>query len=250
MRFLIIFCFFVVFEVNAQRDSLLSSTQIQADIILNTNGISRIPSLSLMKPALQANIVLTKGRWVVDPQFFFSLDGKPWINNFWLHYKLVSSRNFSLLPGGSLMVTHKTSSVQQNGIISDKIVASRYVDLDLLATQKIGRKTNLGAYYLYIHGLDPGTFQALHFGALSLGVSKIPIGKKWEMRLSPQVYYLTQGGMEGIYFSSSAGLKPMKSPFGLFGMINFPFQTNYVPDNGFIWSLGINWMPNAFFRRS
>ena len=246
MRYILILgLLFSLLRVHAQRDSLVQPVQIQADVILNTNGISRIPSLSLMKPALQANLYLRKGRWVLDPQFFFSLDAKPWINNFWLHYQWVNKPTWSMMPGASLMLTHKQSDLNLNGQTTQRILASRFLDLDLLASRKINAHWSLSAYYLYVHGLDPGTFSALHFGAISLGGAKLALGKQLEMRLNPQVYYLTQSSMEGIYFSVTAGLKPKHSDIGLFAMINAPFQTNYVPDNGFIWSLGLNWMPHG-----
>ncbi len=245
MRLLLVLSCFMSFPLWSQRDSLSQPVQIQADVIVNTNGISRIPSLSLMKPAVQANLFLRKGRWVLDPQFFFSLEAKPWINNFWLHYYAVQGKKWSVMPGGSLMLTHKSVPVQINGQNTERTVASRYLDLDLLISRKLTKHLSLNAYYLYIHGLDPGTFQALHFGALSAAFQQIPLGKSWEFRANPQVYYLTQNGMEGYYFSLTTGVKPRSSDFGLFGMINAPFQTNYVPDNGFIWSLGINWMPHG-----
>jgi len=76
----------MTFPLWAQRDSLSQAVQIQADVIVNTNGISRIPSLSLMKPALQANLFLRKGRWVLDPQILFLLRGETLeLINFWLH---------------------------------------------------------------------------------------------------------------------------------------------------------------------
>ncbi len=70
-------------------DSTKLSSQFSADIIVSTNGISQIPSLSLMKPAAQFNLFYIHKRWIIDPQFFFLAELKPWINNYWVHYKVV-----------------------------------------------------------------------------------------------------------------------------------------------------------------
>ncbi len=143
---------------NQNKDSTQVQDQFSADINVSTNGISRIPSLSLMKPAAQFNLFYIHKRWIIDPQFFFSAELKPWINNYWVHYKLIDQPQWNLVGGGSLMVTYKTASIVANNITQDRLLANRYLDLDLQFTKKLYKKWSLSAYYMFAKGLESSSF--------------------------------------------------------------------------------------------
>lgn len=232
---------FLPFNLRSQTlDSTQKQSQFSADIIFNNNGISRIPSLSLMKPAAQFNLFYMHNRWIIDPQFFFSAELKPWINNYWVHYKLVDQPTWNVVGGGSLMVTYKTSAIAINNVSQNRLLASRYLDLDVLATRKLNAHWSIAAYYMMAKGLEEGSFNQLHFFALNMPLNGVQVGNGFQLKATLQLYYLQQGDMSGYYFSTTAGVRKPGRALGLFGMFNFPFQTNFVPDNGFIWSLGLN----------
>lgn len=242
MKYILLFlsCIFSNALFAQKSDSTQTEVQYSADIIFNNNGISRIPSLSLMKPAAQFNLFYIHNRWIIDPQFFFSAELKPWISNYWVHYKMIDKPNWNLVGGGSLMVTYKTVSANINNVVQDRLVGNRYLDFDLLFTKKLNSKLSFSVYYMVAKGIEETSFNNLNFFALSLPFSNISLGPKLKLKSSPQIYYLQQGEMKGYYFSDTFGIRTPGRALGLFGMFTFPFETNFVPNNGFIWSLGLN----------
>lgn len=63
-----------------------------------------------------------------------------------------------MVGGGSLMVTYKTASIIANNITQDRLLANRYLDLDLQFTKKLNKKWSLSAYYMFAKGLESSSF--------------------------------------------------------------------------------------------
>lgn len=215
-------------------DSTKYSGAISGSIGVTNNGISLIPSFSLEKPASIFNLSLQKGRFSFDPEFTFSLEGKPWYQIYWLRYKVVSSSKFQLGAGAHLGLNFRSKFLPPVG---EAILTERYLVAELSPTYSISKTISLGLYYLHGRGFDIGTEQALHFIGLNTNFAEIGVSKNLLLSLNPQVYYLKAYGPEGWYFTSTFGLRLKKSPFSLKSTLNKVIQTKIPGSKDFLWNL-------------
>jgi len=83
-------------------------------VTVTNNGISFIPTFSLSKPAVIFDLSVGN-RLSFEPQFRFSLEGKPWSFLFWWRYKLLKKDRFSMNLGTHLGLSFKTVTETTNG---------------------------------------------------------------------------------------------------------------------------------------
>lgn len=215
-------------------DSTKHSSAILGSIGVTNNGISLIPSFSLEKPATIFNLSLQKGRFSFDPEFTFSLEGKPWYQLFWLRYKVVSTSKFQMGAGTHLGLNFRSTFLPPIGAA---ITTERYWVGELSPTYSISKNISLGLYYLHGRGFGIGTNQALHFIGLNTNVAELSLAKNLSLSLTPQIYYLKAYGPEGFYFTSTFGLQLKNSPFSLKSTINKVIQTKIPGSKDFLWNL-------------
>ena len=87
-------------QVDAQpRDSTLSLKSI---LTLTNNGFAIVPAFSLGKPAFLFDVSIANKRISFEPQFRYSLNGKPWIFNFNFRYKVLNTNKTELVIGAYL----------------------------------------------------------------------------------------------------------------------------------------------------
>jgi hypothetical protein len=65
------------------RDSTKVANYFSGGVTVTNNGISLIPTFSLGKPAALFDLTAGRGKLSFEPQFRFSLEGKPWTFFFW-----------------------------------------------------------------------------------------------------------------------------------------------------------------------
>lgn len=215
-------------------DSTKNTSHLSGAIGVTNNGISLIPSFSLEKPAAIFNMSLQKGRFSFDPEFTFSLEGKPWYQLYWFRYKLVSGPKFQMSAGTHLGLNFRSKVLPSTG---DAIITERYLVGELSPTYSIAKNINVGIYYLHGRGFDIGTSKALHFIGLNANFTDISIVKNLLLGLTPQVYYLNSYGTEGYYFASTFNLKRANSPISLKSTINKVIQTRIPGSKDFLWNL-------------
>lgn len=235
--YLLIFSF-ALFAQSKDSTHLDKSFKFSGDISITNNGISLIPSFALGKPALLAFFSAKKGRFSYEPQSGFSLEAKPWFTSHWLRYKLVHKQTFDLGVGTSFSAAFFSSSIVRNGVVREAILAERFINLEVMPIYKISETSSISLMYWY--GFNVGkeaNTERLHFLTLNGNFFSIPLGKNWQGRLIPQIFYLFQDGREGIYFSNTLGIAHRKLPLWLSSQINQPIQTNVEPNLGFLWNV-------------
>lgn len=216
------------------RDSTKHSSAIYGSVAVTNNGISLIPSFSLEKPASIFNLSLQKGRFSFDPEFTFSLEGKPWYQIYWLRYKVISSSKFQLGAGTHLGLNFRSTFLPPVGAA---ILTERYLVAELSPMYSISKNISLGLYYLHGRGFDIGTNQALHFIGLNTNFVEVGVSKNLLLSFNPQVYYLKAYGPKGWYFTSTFGLRLRNSPFSLKSTLNKVIQTKIPGSKDFLWNL-------------
>ena len=69
----------LVLDVSAQNnEDAQKKLHFSGNILATNNGISLIPSFNLGRPAVAFNLSIGGEKLSFDPQFRFSMDGKPW----------------------------------------------------------------------------------------------------------------------------------------------------------------------------
>ncbi len=237
-KFYLLIFSLTLFAQNEDSTRLNKFFKFSGDISITNNGISLIPSFALGKPALLAFFAAKKGRFSYEPQSGFSLEAKPWFTSHWLRYKLVHQSRVDLNVGTSFSAAFFSSSIVSNGVVREAILAERFINLELMPVYKVSEKSSVSLMYWY--GFNVGkeaNTERLHFLTLNGNFFNISLGKSWQGRLIPQVFYLFQDGRKGVYFSNSIGIAHYKLPLWLSSQINQPIHTNIEPNLGFLWNV-------------
>lgn len=74
-------------------DSTKAPFTVSGSILVSNNGIDPVPAFALGEPAVMSSIFIKKGNFLFNPQFNYSLKGKPWSVNNWLFNSFYSLRN-------------------------------------------------------------------------------------------------------------------------------------------------------------
>ena len=237
LAFVLFFMFsYTVFS--QESDSTKRVSHFGATVTITNKGISTIPNLTLGKPA--ALFTMSAGRKIsFEPEFRFSLEGKPWSFIFWWRYQLYKSDKFITRVGINPSVYFKTTTITTDGVPAEKIIAQRSLTGDLSPTFLLGKNISIGLYYMYIHGFEEDAVRNTHFLAIRPYFSNIKLTKQFFMRFYPQAYYLRTDANDGFYVSSTFILAKKKFPLSLSSMITTPIQSNIPAGSTTIWNVSL-----------
>jgi hypothetical protein len=130
------FALFLTFSCTVfsqESDSIKRVSNFGGSVTITNKGISTIPNLTLGKPA--ALFTMSAGRKIsFEPEFRFSLEGKPWSFIFWWRYQLYKSDKFITRVGINPSAYFKTTNITIDGVRAEKIIAQRSLSGDLSPT--------------------------------------------------------------------------------------------------------------------
>jgi hypothetical protein len=220
-----------------KNDTLKNKLEPYLSFSLNSNGIAPIPAFSLDKPAIIANVGIAKGRFSFDPGLAYSLQGKAWYIDSWLHYKIIMRPKFELRLG--LNFSTFCSGFSVNG---EKIqMAERYFTFSFTPTYKFSRVSSLSFDYWSDNGQEKTSIKG-HFFDLVYDRSEISLGKKALMGINLMLFYINySGNNDGLFISPRISLGIRNFPSSLFIQASQSIVTDILPFPGFRWNLGINY---------
>ena len=204
---------------------------------VTNNGISLIPTFSLDKPAAIFNMSVGKSKLSFEPEFAFSLAGKPWYFLFWFRYKLANTNKFKMNVGTHLGLNYKNAVLTVSGDSTVVKVVDRYLVGELVPAYSITKNISVGMYYLYSRGLDPGANKMTNFVTLNASFSNIKLTDKVFMRITPQFYYLSLDDGDGFYFTSAFTLDNHNFPLSVSSVSNKVIQTDITAGKDFVWNV-------------
>jgi hypothetical protein len=234
----IVFLLLTHFAFSQNTDSTKVVSHFGGAVTVTNNGISFIPTFSLGKPAVIFDLSMGR-RLSFDPQFRFSLEGKPWSFLFWGRYKLVKTDKFSFNLGSHLGLSFKTLKETSTGVTAETITAKRYLAGELVPNYFLTKDISIGMYCLYSRGIDNGTIRNTHFLTLNSNFSNIGLTKQFYLKFTPQVYYLKMDQQDGVYFTSAFTLANRKIPLSISSVINKIIQTNITASKNFVWNVSL-----------
>jgi hypothetical protein len=211
-----------------------------------SNGISMIPSFSLGKPALIAELSMGGRKFSFDPQFRMSMEGKPWSMVLWFRYLAVDNEKFKLRVGAHPAMMFSTNSYTSEGAPLEVIRAKRFGAAELAPSFQLSKHISLNPYYLYGHGFDPG-LRNTHYVTLITNFTNLGITRHLHAGISPQLFFLKTDDLKGYYVSSSFSLAHDKFPVSLGAMFNKKIQSEIV-SRDFLWSVSLTYTFNKKYK--
>ncbi len=215
-----------------------------AAVTIQSKGISTIPNLTLGKPAAVFDLKLGR-KLAFEPQFRFSLEGKPWAMVFWWRYygsignkfKVTLHTNYSL---AYKSLTYYTSS----GTPQEIIRTTRYLVAAVQPNYQVNKYIGVGMYLFYNHGLESFITQNTLMLSFRPAFSNIPITKNVVARLNPEIYYLKMDDNNGVFFNTRFLISKKNCPLSVSGLINKPLQSSIPSDYDFLWNVGLTYTFN------
>jgi hypothetical protein len=231
-------------SLSQNNDSTITPIHFSGAVSVTNKGISVIPNFTLGKPAVMFDMSLAKGKLSFEPQFRFTLEGKPWSFIFRGRYKLLQSEklqiNIGLSPGISFRPTTFTSDTISNTVV----VANRMLSGELAPNYFFTKNISLSVSCFFAHSLEKGPVRNTKMLSLRSNFSNIRLSKQLYFSLNPQVYYLNFMDMEGFFFSSSLTLSKRDFPVSVSAFINKTIQTEIPADKSFLWNVTLKYSFN------
>lgn len=220
-----------------KKDSIVSKTNnFTSAVTITSKGISTIPNLTLGKPAIVFDMVMGR-KLTFEPQFRFSLEGKPWAIVFWWRYKAIVNNRFRLNLGANPSLSFKPGKDAISG--NSTMRADRYVAGEIFPNFMITKKLNTGIYYFYTRGLENYVTQNTHMISLRGSITNIYITDQIGVRLNYQVYYLKMDNKEGTFLNSSLFFNKKNFPLSVSALINKTLKSSIPSGNNFLWNVSL-----------
>jgi hypothetical protein len=243
---------FVLFNLSLlafsqKSDSTKVDNYFGGTVTFTNNGISLIPTFSIDKPAVLFDLTAGRGKLSFEPQFRFSLDGKPWTFFFWWRYKLINTSKFFVRVGVHESLSYSTLSVVTNGESKDNIVTQRYLAGEFTPNYFLTKNISVGFYYLYSYGFDNEYVRNTNFGMLNMNFSNIKLSDKFFLSYMPQIYYLRINWNDGYNITSTLTLSRKNFPvlFSVFG--NKTIKSDVPGHKDFVWNASLIYSFNSSY---
>lgn len=234
----VVFLLLAHFTFSQNTDSTKVVSNFGGAVTVTNKGISTIPSLTLGKPAIIFDLLLGR-RLSFEPQFRFSLEGKPWSFLFWWRYKLLRNDKFVMNIGAHPALSFKTVPISTNGVSTDVMVVKRYLAGELSPNYLLSKNISIGMYYLYSRGIEKDITRNTHYLTIRSNFSNIKLSDQFFIKFSPQVYYLKMDQKDGFYFNSTLTLAKRNFPLSISSLINKTIQTRIPVGENFIWNVSL-----------
>ncbi len=234
---------FVAFVlINIQVFAQKKTIQVSGTVILTNNGIDPVPAFALGKPALMSSIFITKGNFIFNTMFNYSItEMKPWSQNVWLLYKIPVSKKSYFRTGLSLSFFHKKENIDLPGFqnLSGQVL-NQYPALETSFTHKISEKVSLSLNNWAVRGIEKDAISWGNFTSLSANISDLKLGKSLKFGISPNVFYLKNAApFKGLFASENATLFYKDVKIGLVSQFVMPISTTPKTTNN--WNVGLMW---------
>jgi hypothetical protein len=213
-------------------------------VTIQSKGISTIPNLTLGKPA--AVFDMKAGRKLTfEPQFRFSLDGKPWAMVFWWRYYGSIGEKLKITYHTNYSLSYKTiTTYTSTETLQEIIRTTRYLVVAIQPNYQVNKYISAGVYLFYNRGLESFITQNTFMFSLRPAFSNIPITKSFVARLNPEIYYLRMDNNDGVFLNTRFLISKDNCPISVSGLVNKPLKSDIPSDYDFLWNVGLSYTIN------
>lgn len=231
--------------LSAQKeDSTISKiNRFGGAVTIQSKGISTIPNLTLGKPAMVFDMSIGR-KLTFEPQFRFSLAGKPWAMVFWWRYNVLTSNKFSLNVRVNHSLSFKTISDTSSGTSQEIIRTTRYLAGAIAPNYQANKYIGIGMYLFYTRGIEKYITRNTYMLSLRPSFSNIPITKNVVARIGPEIYYLKMDDKDGMYLNTIFLISKKNFPFSISALINKTLESNIPADYTLLWNVGLTYTFN------
>jgi hypothetical protein len=230
-------------------DSTANIYHLTAAANVTNNGVSLLPTFTLGKPAAIFDLSVGNEKIAFEPQFRFSLEGKPWSFIFWWRYKISNTPKFKFSMGTHPSVAFKNFTLfDSKGTPTTILGHHQYWATEFSPNWIVAKNVSLGVYYLYSHGLSEGSTNNTNFITINSTISNIPIVRNVFLRVSPQFYFLKMDEKSGFYTTATLTLSHKKSPFFISSVLNKKLSSD-IPGDDFIWNISLHYLFSKKLRK-
>jgi hypothetical protein len=241
--------FFIYSSLYAQSvDSTRAITTFSGSVGITNNGFGLIPTFSLNSPAILINLSWKKNRFSFDPDIRLVPDGSKGGMLFWLRYRLVEQKKFTLRVGVHPAFSFIRRTVNDNGTTTEISELLRFAAAEFVPNYQITPNWSVGAVYLHGSGLQSHGPQSTDVLFLSTSIANLKVSNNYRFQLIPMVYFLNTDGYVGNYFSATGIFSRKESPFSLQGTINHTFNSNISGNKDFMWNVMLAYSFNKRFQ--
>lgn len=240
------------YTVSAQKnDSTIAKiNSFGGAVTIQSKGISTIPNLTLGKPAAIFDMKVGR-KLTFEPQFRFSLEGKPWAMVFWWRYYGSISNKFKVTLHANHSLSYKSiTSYTSSGTSQEIIRTTRYLAGAIAPNYQINKYISAGMYLFYTRGIEKYITRNTWMVSFRPAISNISVTKSIAARIGPEIYYLKMDDNDGVYLNTSFTISKNNFPLSVSGLINKPLKSNIPSEYDFLWNVGLSYTFNKNYIES
>ncbi len=224
-----------------KKDSIMPKiNNFAALVTVQTKGISTIPNLTLGKPAIIFDMKIGR-KLTFEPQFRFSLEGKPWAMVFWWRYYVTAGKKYKMIFSTNYSLAYKSiiDTVPEPSV--EMIRATRYLAGTILSNYQVNKYIGIDLYLFYTYGIEKFITRNTWMASFRPSFSNIPITKNIIARIVPEIYYLKMDENDGVYLNATLLISKKNFPISISGLINNPLESNIPTNYGLLWNVGVTY---------
>jgi hypothetical protein len=218
-------------------DTTKTVSTFSGSVGITNNGFSIIPTFSLNSPATIINLSFRRKRFSIEPDFRLVPNLSKGGLLFWLRYRLVDNKKFSLRVGTHPAFSLIRKTINNNGKDLEITEMLRFAAIEVAPTYKIKPNWSVGAMFLNGNALQNHGPQTTYVLFLNTSISNINIGGDNRFQFIPLVFFLNLDGSRGDYFSATSIFSNKNSPFTIQGTINKTLKSNIAGNQDFMWNV-------------
>jgi len=227
-------------SINAKISSFGGAVTIQS------KGISTIPNLTLGTPAAVFDMKVGR-KLTFEPQFRFSLEGKPWAIVFWWRYNASISSKFRMIASANYSLSFKSITDTSSGTTLETIRTTRYMAGTLAPNIQVNKYIGVGMFLFYTRGLEKYIPRNTWMAAFRPSISNIPITKNIVARFGPEIYYLKMDDKDGMFLNASFLISKKNFPLSISALLNKKLESDIPSEYDFLWNVGLSYTFNKTF---
>jgi hypothetical protein len=236
--------------VAQEKDSIYTRiSSFGGAVTIQSKGISTIPNLTLGKPAAVFDMKVGR-KLTFEPQFRFSLEGKPWAIVFWWRYNASISSKFRMIASVNHSLSFKSIADTASGTKLETIRATRYMAAALAPDMQVNKYIGIGLYLFYSRGIEKYITRNTWMVSFRPGISNIPIGKNMVVRFVPEMYYLKMDDNDGVFLNTALLISRKKFPLSVSALINKALESDIPSEYNLLWNVGLIYSFNKTYVRT
>lgn len=238
---LIFFSNTLIFAQHQSIDSTQKPISISGSVGITNNGFAIIPTFSLNSPATVILLAFQKNKLSFEPDIRLVPNASKGGMVFWLRYKLIENKKFSLRLGSHPAFTYVKREISENGSKTEISELLRFAAYEIVPNYQLKPNWGVGAMFLRGIGLQTHGPQNTKVLFLNTSLTNLKLNENFRFNFIPVIYFLNTDGFKGKYFTATAVLANKNWPVTIQSSINKTLNSNIPGNKDFLWNVMLNY---------